>query len=189
MVEWDSFTQKYVRRLGMRIIWSLPTYDIDDLVQEAALVFSRLSKSHGKEELERHHGRLTGKGLRNAWMALYKRSVWNHFLNLVRNAKRHLASHESIGTDTADVSYMQMVRRQEQSTAWCHRAVEIACDLEKSPGISKILRESSWDDDIQRHRKPLRLRNGEMETRDHVLQRLVGRRASGEFDAQLSRVI
>lgn len=186
MLEWDRTIIAYVKRQAHRILWACPVYETEDLVQEGWLVFDRLSKSHGREQLVERHGEIDDRGCRAAWMALFKVALRNRYSNIVRSAARRITIDPEEGRRPTH-SFMQR-------TWWCSgsrstRAVEIACDLEHAPGIRRILESASWDDGVARIREPRKLRNGGTETRADVLQRLVGRRAVGDFDAQLSMVI
>lgn len=175
MLDWDKSITSYVTRQAHRVLWSLPLHEIDDLVQEGWMVFDRLKKSHGRAEMVKRHGELSDAGCRAAFMALFKTSLRNHFLNLIRAASRRP---HTIGIDGNPFGAHAP-----------YRAVEIACDLKRAPAICHILEHANWDDGVARIRQPRRLENGQLESRQDVLQRLVGRRVVGDFDAQLSMVV
>lgn len=202
MLKWDRTIIAYVKRQAYRVLWACPIYEIEDLVQEGWIVFGKLQKSHGRKQIVERHGELDDQRCRAAWMALFKVSLRNRFRNIMRSASRSvefkLMSEIGISRELESGPEFSVEFEDKRRPM---QSVEIACDLDRAPAIRHILESASWDDGVQRIRSPRRRPNGEMEVRVNVLQRiagrkavrefahLVGRKAIGDFDAQLSMVV
>jgi hypothetical protein len=204
MLEWTNYRiTNLVRRTAHKFLYQIPRYELEDLTQEAGIVFARLKRSHGPAELGQRLDEVTPDSLRAAWFALFKTALFNRYCNMVRD---HRASRSESAIDPLNacrVAEMGLNPRghpgcdpfEGRDTASVHavpaeyRAVELACDLERAPGIAHILAASSWDDGKARVRGARVLPDGTRESPGRVMQRLAGRRHVRDYEQQLALVV
>jgi hypothetical protein len=80
-MEWDSVMEGWTRRFIFRYVkFVYPLYDVDDLMQEAALVFMACRKKYRRAIKEQRR-----------FMVIYRESVWRRFWILRRSVRRQRA--------------------------------------------------------------------------------------------------
>lgn len=177
MWDWNSDRiQNLVKNVVAKSIWRTPQYEQDDLQHEAWFVYQRVSERYTAASIRAKLGDdLSDDRVRAVWYSLLRTSLWNAFVKLGRSDEEWVMKGDVIlrdpwGTDAA-------------------RAIEIACDLEHTPGLRHLLARSSWEDGAVRIRTARLRKDGRRETDGEIMQRLAGRRCVRDFEAELRRVV
>lgn len=189
MFKWsDDQLQNVTRRIIYKYLWAVPHFEFEDLLQEAAMIHTRLVASHGPDAVREHLAsksarKATQSSMRATWFALYKFALKNRLLNYIRRQRRRV--------DEAAVDSEILECMSGGQWAADIRRLELAYDLQKVPGIAGILAESSWYAGVLRKRAPRKFGDGTVETREALLGRLAGRsyRRHYNYVEQLALVV
>lgn len=188
MLEWNGPTERWTKKFISQNIWRFTLHEYSDLVQEAHVVFLKITQRYTEESVRRKYPQQVDslgfdKFVTKCQMAAYVSSLRNRFHDLAKdsgariwNAMRRdpaaFEHYEEQGTVRSD----DVVYVADQHDYMGELSIQL--DLERNTNMNKLLASSSWDDGKKRIRRCITRSDGTRETTNEMLVRLAGVRPS-----------
>lgn len=189
MLEWNGPTERWTKKFISQNIWRFTLHEYSDLVQEAHVVFLKITQRYTEESVRWKYPQQVDslgfdKFVIKCQMAAYMFSLRNRFHDLAKeNSSRIWKARQlqpgysrQIAQQDVDEDPDDFVNVADQHDYMGELFLQL--DLERNTNMNKLLASSSWDDGKKRIRRCITRSDGTRETTNEMLVRLAGVRPS-----------